>query len=248
MKTFHKFAMMAVAILATLSLASCSNDDDDEPSPGQSTHNAKVASMGNFYFYYDENNNLTKMIAFGNYMHLSYDPLSIQWFGMNDIELRANEKGYVTYARSAGNQIHTDFTYNRDGYLTRIVNTYEDRELTIEHAFTWENGLLTQWTRETPSSPSQIDTTITFTYGNDPNVNGIWQFYFCNNHMNILKECGEHWLATGLLGKAPSKLLKSAHVVENDPFTGPKDYSFEYTFDSRGYLLTENNVEYTYCE
>ncbi|MDE5586055.1 MAG: DUF4595 domain-containing protein [Muribaculaceae bacterium] len=247
-------------------MASCSNNDDDEPKNNQTVETSpkNVLSQGlpaevdGFSFNTNEKGQVTSIrdnydsrvvttFEYGAFKHdaIDYDVLmkTIEFYGTNDIYIQTNNQGFATRALVVAKDGYTDtwdFEYNSDGQLIR-VNSSEEGDFRI----TYTNGDITKVVSYGEWNDGEIrHSEHVFKYTNEEHPKGI------PNKGNIMVydegydvELDEMELGyyAGLLGKSTKNLpLESTESTESkSPDYGESHYTDNYVYN---WVLNSNGL------
>ena len=233
--------LMAVVLASTLSLTSCSDNDDDSDQPDtppttiDTPHPTKLMAGDHELIStsYDSNGRMTRLTIYDYYngqqrtvrdVQASYSPFKLvfkeDYSTMTISDASFNNRGFIAKAKVTDNyegEIESywmTMNYDSDDHLTSF--TADGERLNI----TWSNGNLVDYAGE-----------VQYTYSSEKNTakNICYQAY-----MMVM---AEFWL-TGLFGEIPANFPSKAISDDSDFNT-----TYSYTLNTDGTIKTETATQ-----
>lgn len=267
MKSLFKYAAMAVLATVSCSLASCSDDDNDDPKRPDAPVIDQVfpegvpSQIGDTKIVRNSNGQVTKIetkdesytstaeFEYGTFSRATEFQVKLTQYDSYDptdktvIYMQLNDKGFVKYAL----EVYSDpeysddewwFEYNADGQLNYLKRTEGDNEVT---RITYTNGDITS--RATTSDDHQTPSIYNISYTDNnvkrpiANKGGIMLF---DDLFQIDMDEMEVAYYAGLLGKATKNLPVRQQYAGSD---NDGEYtSIEWTLNANG-LPTLLNIK-----
>lgn len=233
----RKFLTLTLsALLTSVPLVSCGDDDEDEPNtpdkPNELPQLRSIESYGFalFTFSYNSSGQLTQIKPGSMFadeiekIDISYNPLKIKIGGIEGeddtilTDISTNSQGFITSmtCTEEGYSYRMDLSYNSSGNLTKI--TYNDDGTST--TFTWHGGKLN-------TVVDDENNHYEYTYTNLANATGAFS--------PMWEPFGLYWM-TGLLGTAPAYFPASITIHEDNEIDQVK---LAYKINSNGTIAAE---------
>lgn len=231
MKNQILFIVFAMSLLFTM----CKDDSDSTPTEctitGIKSKEGGQDQSTTINLKFDTQQRITK----ADYKYLS-DTWSVAYDYQTDkiikTEIINAQTDVSTYILSSGRvskytfgNTVIDFTYNSEGYLTKIIN--QTGSTNVVQDLTYTDGNLTQVTRKVNSAAAPI---VTYQYTNElaSNLLGYGNVLMLSD--NTLEQAGDYFIVgAGYFGKA-SKNLPSSYQLTNS-------YNVTYQKDALGKII-----------
>lgn len=274
MKNYLKYFVISAAAIGSLTLISCSKDNDEAidiptPTPSPETSVAKLSEITikptyntqyKTKFYYDSRNRISSIYeersssfdSSPGTMTFSWDPFDFDFNG-HKIAITVSSNCFITYINDTSET--QTFEYDTSGHLVKwiIKSSGSDYNFSSENTFHWQNDLLIYreeiWQEQEYSGRE----TYEISYSNKKNISGVYpaSFYescviFFSLDLNNVSYYCPSALSAGLLGKAPSYLpLEIIHTDHGGSYTDQHIYKIKSDLNSAGLLYREAIDEYS---
>lgn len=244
MKTLRLLGMALIAILVSVNFASCSSDDDEEPTKnddGIITNQKRLVELtetnghdtNTWSFSYDSKGRLISIVE-KDYDSSNSDITNITW-GENTVKESSNGES-ITYSltdglvRSGSESNGRDYSFAYNSSKQLITYQYSDEYDSNTRTLTWENGKVTKMDYDKESSEI-------ITYGNE-----TCKGYFPLMVLSVEDDFKVMIAHPELVGMRATQLPKQSTYKEGNY---EETATFTYKLDKDGYLesCTVNNIE-----
>lgn len=245
MKTLRLIGLLIMAVMVSINLTACGDDDDEENTPITQKYIETLKYTDDDTEYelkasYDDKNRLIKIANDDVDFTINYETSTIVYYRKYDYDYREfsfkmNDKNYVTNITATTGSQYTNeeaqFSYDGNGHLINSVYKYkfnnkDYREMSVHQ---WKDGNLINIKTGLGDETEQVD----FKYGNSINKGNIQPYYgiYDNSLFRIIatEKIGSILVSSGLFGKLSRNLVSSMSMYDDE-----RTYTYE--LDTNGFV------------
>lgn len=259
--------LWGTALIAMCLFSGCSDDDDKIPQGPAITYAGKLPSkVGNYTFFYDENNRCTKIEQYSNaYAEIDYDR-GLLIMDDEETDISFNSDGYVTNISGSWNYSEDDYSskgsgkvsisYNGNGQLVSYSVSYSESgkesgesyssKGTYKATYTWKDGnlvkVVTKGEETWDGEKEEYGSTYTVEYGEEKNELG--QYTLAQVRVSDIEDA-EIFALVGMFGKASAYFPVSYTEKYYEKYSGNEEES-EYSGNMRYVLNSDKTIKTEY--